>query len=280
MCRAETSNQSKFLNKSDLKGEMMLQTKNVTVRRGHRRVLENVDVAVTPGSMLALIGPNGAGKSTLLKVLSGELQQEAGEVNLDGIALQQWKRTELARRRAVLSQGVTLTFGFRVLDIVLMGRRPSFTVDRITDLDIAHATLNAVGMLAYRDCTYQHLSGGEQQRVHLARVLAQVWDRSHDAPYLLLDEPVAGLDPAHQHTLLKRARHCADAGYGVLVVLHDLNLASQYADRVAVLRNGHIVCQDEPETVFTPGRIHNVFGISADVTVHPRTCKPQLVMWH
>lgn len=242
-------------------------------------VLRDVNLKVQCGSLLALIGPNGAGKSTALKLLSGELAPTRGGASLDGMALAHWNETELARRRAVLSQRVTLAFGFSVLDVVLMGRRPHRRSDREANRRIARAALAAVDMqhLARRD--YQALSGGEQQRVHLARVLAQVWPDNSAPCYLLLDEPVAGLDPAHQHALLAHACRLAGQGFGVLAVLHDLNLASQYADRVAILRDGRVQFQGAPEAAFTTERIHAAFGVSAEVNVHPRTCKPQMVMW-
>lgn len=257
----------------------MLAVQNVTVRRGARRVLHGVTTAIKPGSVLAVTGRNGAGKSTLLKVLSGELTAEHGTASLDGVSLSNWRAIDLACRRAVLSQNARMAFGFCVFDIVLMGRRPhQRRVSRATNRRIALAALSAVGLRALQDRRYHELSGGEQQRVHLARVLAQVQD---DAAlgYLLLDEPVAGLDPAHQHELLAYARSRADDGYGVLVVLHDLNLASQYADRIAVMREGRVLYCDEPAAVFTPTRIRSAFGVNADVSWHPKTSRPQMVMW-
>lgn len=259
----------------------MLTINAASVSRSGRHILHQVDLEVRPGSLLAVIGPNGAGKSTALKVLSGELQAGEGEACLDGLDLAHWQREELACRRAVLSQRVTLAFGFNVFDVVAMGRRPHCDCSRATNHRIARAALAAVDMLSFAKRDYQTLSGGEQQRVQLARVLAQIWpnEKTHAPSYLLLDEPVTGLDPAHQHAVLGHAQRRAQQGYGVLAVLHDLNLASQYADRVAIMRNGRIFHQGAPEDTFTRERIHAAFGVASDISVHPRTRRPQLVMW-
>ncbi len=260
----------------------MLTLTEATLSRSERPILDRVNLEVRPGSLLAVIGPNGAGKSTALKLLSGELRADDGRVCLDGVDLNHWHREELACRRAVLSQSITLAFGFSVFDVVAMGRSPHAECSRISNRRIVHAALAAVDMLHCARRDYQTLSGGEQQRVQLARVLAQIWPEetgSDAACYLLLDEPVSGLDPAHQHALLSHAQRRARQGYGVLAVLHDLNLASQYADYVAIMREGRIFCHGIPEEIFTRERIHSAFGVSSDISVHPRTRRPQLVMW-
>lgn len=260
----------------------MLTLDETTVSRSGRNILDRVSLEVRPGSLTVLIGPNGAGKSTALSLLSGELNPARGKASLDGIGLNHWHREALACRRAVLSQRITLAFGFSVFDVVAMGRSPHTECSRVTNRRIVRAALAAVDMLHFAARGYQTLSGGEQQRVHLARVLAQIWpeEKGENAPcYLLLDEPVTGLDPAHQHALLSHARRRARQGYGVLAVLHDLNLASQYADRVAIMREGRIFHQGVPKDIFTRERIHAAFGVSSDISVHPRTHRPQLVMW-
>lgn len=259
----------------------MLMLTDGSVSRSGRNIVDQANLEVRPGSLLVVIGPNGAGKSTALKMLSGELAPDKGAASLDGLPLVHWRREELARRRAVLSQRVSLVFGFEVFDVVTMGRSPHAECSRATNHRIARAALAAVDMLGFARRDYQTLSGGEQQRVHLARVLAQIWpeENGDKARYLLLDEPVSGLDPAHQHAVLSHARRRAKQGYGVLAVLHDLNLASQYADRVAIMREGRVFFQGAPEETFTRERIHSAFGVSSEISVHPRTRRPQLVMW-
>ncbi|MDN5864541.1 MAG: ATP-binding cassette domain-containing protein, partial [Gammaproteobacteria bacterium] len=153
----------------------MLTISTASVTRSGRQILDRASLEVRPGSLLILIGPNGAGKSTALKVLSGELPVDAGRARLDGLDLAHWRRDELARRRAVLSQNVTLAFGFSVFDVVEMGRRPHSECSRIFNRRIVRAALAAVDMLDFSRRDYQTLSGGEQQRVQLARVLAQIW---------------------------------------------------------------------------------------------------------
>ncbi|HET7922807.1 MAG TPA: heme ABC transporter ATP-binding protein [Gammaproteobacteria bacterium] len=259
----------------------MLEITAASLSRANRRIVHDVNLAVRPGSLLVLIGPNGAGKSTALRLLSGELESDEGSACLDGLALGHWHREALARRRAVLSQRVTLAFGFSVFDVVAMGRSPHPECGGAANRWIVRAALAAVDMLPFAARDYQTLSGGEQQRVQLARVLAQIWpDERRTSPcYLLLDEPVTGLDPAHQHAIISHAQCRARQGCGVLAVLHDLNLASQYADRVAIMRDGQIFHQGTPEEAFTAERIHAAFGVSSEISVHPRTHRPQLVMW-
>lgn len=257
----------------------MLEIITASVHRARRKIVQEASLALHPGSLLALIGPNGAGKSTALKLLSGELRADCGEARLDGLALAYWDRGELAQRRAVLSQGITLAFGFSVFDVAAMGRRPHAGCGREANHLITRAALATVDMFDLQERDYQTLSGGEQQRVQLARVLAQIWPYRDKTGYLLLDEPVAGLDPAHQHAVLDHARRWAARGIGVLAVLHDLNLAAQYADRIAIMREGRILFQGGPEAAFTAERIHSAFGVPTEVRVHPRTRRPQMVMW-
>jgi iron complex transport system ATP-binding protein len=251
----------------------MLEAIFATLSLGGRRILDRVSVQINAGEVVALIGPNGAGKSTLLKVLSGELKAERGRVALHGCPLNAWKPRELARYWAVLPQGARLDFSFSVLEVVLLGRSPHLDGwETPEDYDIARAALAAVDALHLEARRFPGLSGGERQRVQLARVLAQIWEAPvpGKARFLLLDEPTAALDPAHQHLTLELARKLVRAqGIGVLAVLHDLNLASQYADRILLLSAGRLLASGPPEHVFTPLTIAQGFGIRAVVLPHP-----------
>lgn len=222
----------------------------VSLQRGGRLVLKKVSITARPGRLLVLVGPNGAGKSTLLGVLSGRLAPETGRVTLDGRSLQQWHPRDLARRRAMLSQRVDLEFGFGVDEVVALGRSPH-----------AADTLRAAHAWNLRGRSYMGLSGGEQQRVQLARVLAQVWDGAAEGSWLLLDEPEAGLDIAHQHFILRRAKECAEQGFGVIAVLHDLNLAARYADDIAVLANGELHRHGAPTEALDTALLSSIYGI-------------------
>lgn len=256
---------------------LMIQLQDVTYRVGSKALLDGVTLALRPGEVLAVVGANGAGKTTLLRLLSGERAPSDGTAHLDGQPLGSFDPKTLARRRAVLPQQSTLGFGFSVLEVVLLGRTPHRTA-HARDLDIVGHAMRAAGVSHLGSRRYPTLSGGEQQRVHFARALAQIWEAPEQAGrYLLLDEPTASLDLAHQHSVLRTARRCAAAGVGVLAVLHDLNLAAQHADRIAVLCRGRLVAEGAPEAVLTSEIILRAFDISVLVTEHPCATCPLVV---
>jgi iron complex transport system ATP-binding protein len=260
----------------------MLRLNDVVVQIDDATLIERVSAEVRPGALTAVVGPNGAGKTTLLRVASGELSPGAGTVRLDERPLSAVPEDEQARRRAVLPQASRLHFSFSAREVVLMGRTPH-TTDGETEADwqIADAALDAVGMADFADRDFPTLSGGEQQRVHLARALAQIWRPPDDGHrYLLLDEPTASLDLAHQQRVLRTARTLADEGAGVLAVLHDLNLAAQFADHVVLINEGRVHMQGAPDTVFTSSCIHDVFGWPVCVLAHPTLPCPLIVPDH
>jgi iron complex transport system ATP-binding protein len=244
-------------------GGPVLSAHGVTVRRGTATLLDGVDLAVSPGEVLALVGPNGAGKTTLLAVLSGDERPSAGTVAIHGRAMNEWTPKELALRRAVLPQHSTLSFPFCVRDVVQMGRAPWFGGD--DDDQIVFEAMQSVGVTDLAGRPFTSLSGGEQARVALARVLAQ------RVPVLLLDEPTASLDLHHQELVLTIARNQADRGDAVVVVLHDLGLAAAYADRVAVLAHGRLVAEGPPTTVLTESLLSEVYRHPVEVLAHPHT---------
>jgi iron complex transport system ATP-binding protein len=257
----------------------MLAAYDLTVQVGTATLLSGVSAAVVPGHVLAVVGPNGAGKSTLLRALAGDRAPSGGEVKLDGRPLAQWRAADLARVRAVVLQHSGLDFSFTALEVVLLGRAPhAGRVSRARDLAIATAALTAADAAGLRARAYPTLSGGERQRVQFARALAQIWDTPARTPrYLLLDEPTAALDLAHQHRTLQRARDWSRRGAGVFVVLHDLNLAATYADRVLVLSRGRAVALGAPADVLRPELIEQVFGVAVTVTAHPDADTPLIV---
>jgi iron complex transport system ATP-binding protein len=240
-----------------------LEARDVHLNYGGRRVLQAVHLRARPGRLLALIGPNGAGKSSLLGVLAGLLRPSLGTAMLDGVPLARWSAAALARRRAMLSQRVQLGFAFRAEEVAMLGRSPCGAASpTVADRRIVEAAMQATGTWALRERNYLELSGGEQQRVQLARVLAQIWG-CRDAPgWLLLDEPEAGLDIAHQHELLRHARRMAGQGFGVVAVLHDLNLAARYADDVALLSQGRLVRHGSGEQVLEAEVLSRIYGVA------------------
>ena len=255
----------------------MLAARSVHVRAGRSRLLTDVSLTVSGEEIVAVVGPNGAGKSTLLKAMCGDMQPVAGEITLNGRPLKAWRPRERGRMMAVLPQESSLAFPFTALEVVLMGRTPHDPRGR-RDQDIAHAALQAAGASAFEQRIYPTLSGGERQRVHVARVLAQVWEESSDGPRcLLLDEPTVSLDLAFQYHILETVRRFAGRGAGVLAVLHDLNLAAQFADRIVVLREGRQLASGCPQDVLTPDVIQDAFAFPAMVMPHPSRACPLVV---
>ena len=253
----------------------MLRVENLQICRGRNVVLADIDLELKPGEVLGVLGPNGAGKSTLLGALCGELRPDHGRVWLDQRELHDWDGPARAQRLAVLPQASTLDFAFRVEEVVGMGRLPHQT-GRVRDDQIIACALQAadIGHLAGR--RYTALSGGERQRVHLARVLAQLWP-GEAGQTLLLDEPTSMLDPLHQHTTLQAIREFADRGAAVLVILHDLNLAARYCDRILLLDNGRPQALDTPQQVLRPEPLKRVFGLEVLVQPHPERGHPLII---
>ena len=245
----------------------MLSARNVSASLGGRPILAGVDVDVVPSELHVLVGPNGSGKSTLMKVLAGELGY-AGEVTLNGRPLKYMAAHELASTRAVLAQATNLSFPFTVREVVRLGiasGRSGLTQDE--QLSLPDLALRKVDLAGFGGRFYQELSGGEQQRVQLARVLCQVWlpVLAGGPRLLLLDEPVDSLDIRHQLLVMEVARDFAARGGGVLAIVHDLTLAAQFADRVSVIDNGAIVASGDPLEVLTPEVIERVFGCAVEI---------------
>ncbi len=259
---------------------MMLEARQVGVILGDKVLLDNVSLTLLPGQVTALLGPNGAGKSTLLKVLTGDVMPTYGAVYLDGRPLEGWSLVERARRRAVVPQESSLAFPFTAFEVVLLGRAPHVAL-RETPHDVAIAqqamAQTRVDHLAAR--AYPSLSGGERQRVQFSRALAQIWEAlpGGSARWLLLDEPTSSLDLAHQYEAMAVARQLAQEGVGVVVVVHDLNLAAYVADEIVLLDRGRITAEGRPEDVLTAERIRAVFGLDVVVTPHPHHGRPYVV---
>lgn len=253
-------------------GSVIASAEQVGVVLGGARVLDDVSVEARTGEVLALVGPNGAGKSTLLAAIAGDTDPADGRVELAGRPVQHWSPVEAAMRRAVLLQQVTLSFPFVVADVVMMGRAPwSRTPHEDADDDAVAEAMALTDVAAFAERRFSSLSGGEKARVALARVLAQ---RSQ---LLLLDEPTAALDLHHQEMVLTVARQRAAAGDAVVVVLHDLNLAAAYADRVAVLSRGRLAAEGPPADVFTGELLSDVYMHAVDVFDHPTSAVPVIL---
>lgn len=247
-------------------GSVTMRASGIRVERGGRTVLDDVDLTVRAGEVLALVGPNGAGKSTLLAALSGDQPVVSGTVELDGRPLTAWTPAEMSRRRAVLPQQHTVGFSFTARQVVRMGRAPWQRTERGTnDEKVIDESLAICDVAHLADRPFSVLSGGERARVALARVLAQ------DTETVLLDEPTAALDLGHQESVMAIARSRAAGGAAVVVVLHDLGLAAAYADRICVLEDGRAAADGAPADVLTEELLSRVYGHPVEVFEHPRS---------
>ena len=242
----------------------MIAAHELTFIRGGRTLVDAVNLELKPATMTVVIGPNGAGKSTLLKLMTGEIRPDGGSVVLDGADVTTLSARELAGRRAVLPQSLALSFPFTALEIVRMG---AIAYGSLTPERNARAALHRVGLAGFEGRSYQALSGGEQQRVQFARVLAQAPQPVENgvAKALFLDEPTSSLDIGHQIAVLEIARDFARAGGAVLAILHDLNLAAEFADRLVVLHRGRVVASGTPAETLSDRTISEVYGISGAV---------------
>ena len=243
-----------------MKNKDILRASKVTVRAGRKALVKNVDFGLQPGCVQILAGPNGAGKSTLLRVLTGETVPDEGAVYLNERPLRDYPQGELALRRACLPQASTLSFPFTIREVVAIGRFPHQESHQKRNRAIDEA-LERVGLLDRDAESYLHLSGGEKQRVHLARVLAQLGQPENSV--LLLDEPTASLDLTFQQLVFAIAQQWAEFGAAVLIVLHDLNQAMRFGRSVTVLDGGQVAGQGPPQEVLTPTLLEKVYRVRA-----------------
>lgn len=239
----------------------MIEVRNISHQIGNKSLLKNISFNINAGEMIAVIGANGAGKTTLLKILCQEIKPFSGEVFINGKNTEAYKPNELAKIRSVMSQQNTLSMSFNVKELVMMGRYPHFknNPEKI-DKEVVKLMMQETGTIEFAERDYNTLSGGEQQRVQLARVLAQIYDTEN--AFLLLDEPTNGLDPLYQQQILTKARKMANKGFGVVCILHDINLATRYADKILILKNGENIAFGSTNKVITCENIHEAFNIN------------------
>jgi iron complex transport system ATP-binding protein len=247
----------------------MLTANDITFCIGNKALISNISLQFEPGKLHLLIGPNGAGKSTLIKVLARLLRPQTGSVSYEGTDVVDASESDLARRRAVLSQAVEVAFPLSVREVVLMGRYPHFGGGPgPVDEQIVDELMQFFDVTEFKDRDYQTLSGGERQRVNFARVLAQLWRlgpasaNGAQSRVLFLDEPLTFLDIRHQIDFMKKVRNFTDAPDVVTVgVVHDLNLAARFADQVVLLSEGRVVARGSAAEVLTPDNIRSVFAV-------------------
>ncbi|MBD1434814.1 heme ABC transporter ATP-binding protein [Sphingobacterium sp. DN00404] len=242
--------------------------------KGHR-VLKDVSLQVRKGEVVALLGANGAGKSTLMRLISGELKPSSGNITLLDKRIDKYDNKRLAQGRAMLSQQHAISMAYTVKELVVMGRYPHFqSSPSLKDWKIVQETMDICGVTDFADRIYLSLSGGEQQRVQLARVLSQLWDNP-DA-LLLLDEPISALDLHYQQKVLSIAKNLSRQGFMVLVILHDINMASLYADRIIMLKNGRKWLDGTPNEVLNNKNIYTIFSVESSISLDNHSLKPHI----
>lgn len=239
----------------------MINASSLSFSVGAKNILRDIDITIPHGQVLAILGPNGAGKSTLLKVLTGTLDPDFGLVQMDGKPLSAYSLQTLSKKRAVLSQSTPISFPFSAQEIVMMGRSPHLVDEESHhDCQIVDDILSRLDALKLRDRLFSTLSGGEQQRIQFARVLAQIWDQ--EKAYLFLDEPTSALDLKQQLTIVDLAKELSqERGFAVCMIVHDLNLARHYADRVLFLKKGRTAAYGPPKDVLDHRVIADTFDI-------------------
>lgn len=260
----------------------LLEILSLSVEIERVPILSDISLEVKTGEVLALVGPNGSGKTTLLKAISGELALKAGSVQLDDKPFNQWNPRELAQRVAILPQKSVLNFPFTGREVVALGRTPHETGQEI-DKYIIDEVLDYLDAGYLADRLYPNLSGGEQQRIQLARVLVQIWTSDEGASgatnspkLLLLDEPSSYFDLAHQQMLVELVQELAQRNIAVLIVVHDLNLALACADRIAVMSCGRLIKCGAAADVITPALIRDVFSVNSTIIEDPETGRSML----
>lgn len=255
----------------------MISVRDLRYSASRQRILDDVNVTFEAGKISAILGPNGAGKSTLLKCMTGSLKPEFGTIWLEDRKLETYSLADLSVKRAVLSQSTAVSFPFSVMEIVLMGRNP-YMLDRNSakDADVAREALDLMDAWHLRDRAFPTLSGGEQQRVHLARVLSQIWEQKE--AYLFLDEPTSALDLKHQYQVMDVIRdQCAARALTVIIVMHDLHLAYQNTDQSYFLKNGELKISGASKEVISKETLSEIYSLPSHYAAsHINLFSPEL----
>tara|TARA_B100001564_G_scaffold69802_1_gene55275 strand:+ start:295 stop:1074 length:780 start_codon:yes stop_codon:yes gene_type:complete len=249
---------------------MSIYSEKISLKYNDKSILEDINIEIKKGMILSILGPNGAGKSSLLNILSGDIESNIGNVFYDNTDIKNISIQERAFIRSVMSQNQPIVFDFIVRDIVEMGWLDKGNIKYSNNINNA-----IIGVL--NDCEIAHLekrkfntlSGGEQRRVHFARSLIQLWRESgnKDSRYLMLDEPTSNLDLSHQIKLMNMLKKLANDGVGILLILHDLNLAFNFSDYIAIIKNGKLFAYDKPLNIINKNILEDVFELTFNVDI-------------
>tara|TARA_B100000795_G_scaffold251476_1_gene220351 strand:- start:6075 stop:6878 length:804 start_codon:yes stop_codon:yes gene_type:complete len=246
----------------------MVNVNNISFDIGKKNILNNVKATFEYGKVTAVLGPNGAGKSTLVKCIAGTLIPNKGSIELQGENIKDISLEELACKRSYLNQQFNYSIAYTVRDLVSMGRFPHYKMyPSKEDKDIIYSAMELLGVLPMADRNTNTLSGGELQRVHFARTLAQIWNNNEKGNKLLiLDEPVNNLDPQYQHLILTIAKDFAvNYNVCVIIVLHDLNLVAQYSNSSILMKKGEIISKGNTRDVLTEKRLEQVYKVPISI---------------
>ncbi|MTG97883.1 MULTISPECIES: heme ABC transporter ATP-binding protein [Myroides] len=255
----------------------MIQAQKVNFKSRETYIINEIDFSCENGEFIAILGPNGAGKSTFLSVLANELHQKGNKILLKSCEYDKWCDKELPKHKAKFSQHHNNDIPLNVEDVVMMGRYPYFDhTPSDADKKAIQHSMECIDICPLKSREYNHLSGGEKQRVHLARVLSQL-NNDVENKLLFLDEPLNNLDVLHQHKILELIKDFTAKGNTAIVVLHDLNLAAQFADKILLLQKGQKVSYDIPENVLTQEIISRVYNFPCVVTKNPVNNNPLII---
>lgn len=257
----------------------MLRTEKIYYRIGKKMILNGISAEFKPGEFNMILGPNGSGKSTFLKIFSGEISGYEGSVLYNDHKISKLKKEELAKYRAVMSQQPELSFPLTVDEVVMMGRYPHFSFNPgKKDEVICNEVMERMNLLEFKERNYLTLSGGEKQRVQYARVLAQVWEKPASGfRYLFLDEPLTSLDINYQQEFLQIARQFKKEDTVLVAVMHDINLAIQYGDKLFFMKEGEMVAHGSPREILNEALIEKVFSTKISIINNPVTNTPLVI---
>ncbi len=249
---------------------MSLEARHLGMDRGGKSLFRGVDLTIRPGAVIGLLGPNGAGKSTLLRTLAGEFAPDRGQALLDGQPVVDIEPAVLASRRSVMAQASVVMFDFRVAEILDLGWVRGASLSKLERRRVLKRIVSDCEIDHLINRNFRTLSGGEQQRVQFARVQVQISQTESDdsARYLLLDEPTASLDLAHELAVMRMIRQRAQRGAGVLIVLHDINLAARFCDSLVMLWKGRVAASGSPPDVLTEALLSDVYATPIQVEWH------------
>ena len=251
---------------------MSIKISSVSYEKGNKKILDDISLEIKSGEVLSVLGPNGAGKSTLLNLISGDISPSRGEIYFDNKNLKDISIQERSFMRSVMAQSQAIVFDFSVKEIIEMGWLDKGLSNYANDFqnalnEIAEET--SVTDLLYKK--FNILSGGEQRRVHFARTLLQIWrpSNSSDPIYILLDEPTANLDILHEQKMMKKIRNKASEGIGVMIVLHDINIAAKYSDKIAFIKEGRLEEVGSPSKVLEENKLSAIYELPMKINENP-----------